>query len=457
MDNQDKNPNPTPTQEQEQPKQTAVTPSEAHDLDKYTDTLQETESYGYYSEAEKLLKPIPYAKKNRKKYVFATGYAAFYHFISFILGVATIFLITKLLIDEDNPITFLFSALIYLILVAILGGLELFKSSSSVDFFKAIAKEETPTTGAKAGMFGTFVLSVIISAIGGGFLSLELNDKTLSIQNTSQIETDSLKSLYSSQIAAYDSSINSAQKTLIRYKTGWRANVARTDLEKATASKNEILDKLDGKLTTSQKLSETKILLADKENFDLALLVGFIVFFLESFCILAYKYKFIYLRNCEREGVNFGILQKKNVSHHTKNNDFDINEITESIKDLFKNLSNSIQNQVNNTESFQNKAYSRQGAGFQTYSSEYKTESKRNPIGFEYAQRKDDDRSNVHRNNDDRNTVNVGSEKARKRKCKNCNTEFEYKHWNKQYCSDTCRIEFWENSTGQKLKFSKKS
>ncbi len=454
MANQDKNPNPTP---QEQPKKTAVTPSEAHDLDKYTDTLEETEQYGYYSEAEKLLKPIPYAKKNRKKYVFATGYAAFYHFISFILGVATIFLITKLLIDEDNPITFLFSALIYIILVAILGGLELFKSNASTDVFKAIAKEETPTTGAKFGMFGTFVLSVIISAIGGGFLSIELNDKTDSIQNTSQIETDSLKNLYSSQIAAYDSSMNSAQKTLIRYKTGWRANTARADLEKATAAKNEILDKLDGKLTTSQKISDAKILLADKENFDLSLLVGFIVFFLECFCILAYRYKFIYLRNCEREGVNFGILQKKNALDDRKNNDFDMNDITESIKDLFKNLSSSIQNQATQTFSEPNKAYSRQSAGFHTYSSEYKTESKRNPIGFDYTQRKDNDRSNVHRNNDDRNTVTVGSEKQRKRKCKYCNTEFEYKHWNKTYCNDECRGLMWEQKTGQKLKFNTKS
>ena len=141
-------------------------------------------------------------------------------------------------------------------------------------------------------------------------MSIELNDKTDSIQNTNQIESDSLKNLYGLQLAAYDSSINSSQKTLIKNKTGWRANNARADLEKATAAKNEILNKLDGKLTTSQKLSETKILLADEENYKLASIVGFIVFILKCFSILAYRYKFLYLRNCEREGVNFGLKRK---------------------------------------------------------------------------------------------------------------------------------------------------
>ena len=121
---------------------------------------------------------------------------------------------------------------------------------------------------------------------GSGSDPRTLNDKTLSIENQTQVERDSLTNLYSSQIAAYDSSINSAQKTLIRYKTGWRANIARADLEKATADKNEVLNKLDGKLTASEKLSETRILLAESDNLDLALLVGFVVFILEIICLL---------------------------------------------------------------------------------------------------------------------------------------------------------------------------
>ena len=452
---QDKNPNSTPPtkEQQEQPKQTAVTPNEAHDLDKYSDTLEQTANYGYYSEAEKLLKAVPYAKKNRKKYIFANGYASFYHVISFVLGIATVFLIAKLLINYDNPITFFFSTLIGIILIAVLAGLELFKSSSSTDVFKAIAKEETPTNSAKFGMFGTFVLSVIISSIGGGFLSIELNDKTISIQNTTKVEKDSLISLYSLQLAGYDSSINSSQKTLIKNKTGWRANVARQDLEKATENKNRILDKLEGKQTTIQKLSETKILLADEENYKLASIVGFIVFILECFSILAYRYKFLYLRNCEREGVNFGFLKKKNALSDRKNNDFDINDITESIKDLFKNLSTSIQNQANQTFAEPNKAYSRQTAGFQTYSEHQKQESKRNPIGFQYENNQNAQEDNAIRLTQSvkRNALETGN-----RYCLYCDKPYTYKVNHQKFCSKKCRMDNWEEEKGAKLKFNKK-
>ena len=66
--------------------------------------------------------------------------------------------------------------------------------------------------------------------------------------------------------------------------------------------------------------------------------------------------------------------------------------------------------------------------------------------------------------NDNRYTVTVRSEKdeqsnnnqieniSNTRTCKNCNTAFNYKHWNARYCSDNCRIESWEKRTGKKLK-----
>ncbi|NJN77197.1 MAG: hypothetical protein HC803_01775 [Saprospiraceae bacterium] len=58
-------------------------------------------------------------------------------------------------------------------------------------------------------------------------------------------------------------------------------------------------------------------------------------------------------------------------------------------------------------------------------------------------------------------TVNVGSEKQANgqptRNCKNCGKPFVYKHWNKRFCSDECRIENWEKRTGKTLtKKSKK-
>ncbi len=50
----------------------------------------------------------------------------------------------------------------------------------------------------------------------------------------------------------------------------------------------------------------------------------------------------------------------------------------------------------------------------------------------------------------------LNDERNRQRKCKFCNEEFDYKHWNKQYCSDDCRIANWEKKTGEKLNIKTK-
>jgi predicted nucleic acid-binding Zn ribbon protein len=43
------------------------------------------------------------------------------------------------------------------------------------------------------------------------------------------------------------------------------------------------------------------------------------------------------------------------------------------------------------------------------------------------------------------------------RKCKHCGAEFTYKHWNKQYCSDECRISHWEQTTGKTFRIKNNS
>jgi hypothetical protein len=48
--------------------------------------------------------------------------------------------------------------------------------------------------------------------------------------------------------------------------------------------------------------------------------------------------------------------------------------------------------------------------------------------------------------NDDRTTVTIDSSL---RNCKHCEQPFTFKHWNKRYCSDDCRITAWKQRTGK--------
>ena len=53
------------------------------------------------------------------------------------------------------------------------------------------------------------------------------------------------------------------------------------------------------------------------------------------------------------------------------------------------------------------------------------------------------------------NDERIMKETNKKRTCKNCGNEFDYKHWNKQYCSDACRIDHWQKKTGKILKLKR--
>jgi hypothetical protein len=62
----------------------------------------------------------------------------------------------------------------------------------------------------------------------------------------------------------------------------------------------------------------------------------------------------------------------------------------------------------------------------------------------------------IQQNNGERNNGERRKLAANERTCKNCSSVFTYKHWNARYCSDTCRIENWENRTGRKLNKGRK-
>lgn len=68
----------------------------------------------------------------------------------------------------------------------------------------------------------------------------------------------------------------------------------------------------------------------------------------------------------------------------------------------------------------------------------------RRPIGFNPSGLSG---SNV--NNGDRyNGENYNQPKDRQRQCKNCRQTFTYKHWNKQYCSDECKLDYHAQQHG---------
>ena len=85
---------------------------------------------------------------------------------------------------------------------------------------------------------------------------------------------------------------------------------------------------------------------------------------------------------------------------------------------------------------------------------------KRKPIGFKSGSASDPDTgtgqqnapANDHRYNGHRYTVETKqadtAADSRQRQCRQCGQTFTYKHWNKQYCSDQCRLDFHATQHG---------
>lgn len=419
---------------------TVKSPEEIHQNDVFTETLNETAKKGYYLEAQKELTPKPYAERNRNLFSFSKLFATAYHFVSFILGVATVFLVSKAFYTgELTIINVLIAIIIGVLLIGLLVGLEMFKSHSATELYKASAKGETASKGAQFGLLGTFVVSVIISAVGGAFLTVEMNDKSKIIQTELATQSDSLKNMYSSQLEGYEMSINSAKTTLKKYQKGWRANNARTDLQAATEAKNNLLEKLDNRLNVETDKALQNTLNNAKEGKNTAFIVAFIVLILELITILCYRFKFIYLRNTEREGISFEVITK-NSSQKVSTNE-PLTEIAEILKQFLQNPTPNIQQVMPLT----------------TASPIQKS------IGFKYGQNTPNTNGTNIANdtrtaNSTRNTAVVTAKKNEtkikelgngNRECPTCQEAFVYKVWNHKFCSEKCRIKAWENKTGK--------
>ncbi len=418
---------------------TVKSPTEIHQNDVFTKNLNQTAQKGYYQEAQNELTPIPYAEKNRSLYIFSKGFVSVYHCISFLLGLASVFLIAKAFYTgEINVLTVAIAVLIGLLLSGLLVGLEMLKGQSATELFKALAKDEKSSVGSKFGLSFTFVLSVLFSAIGGAFLTVEMNDKSTIIQTELATQSDSLKNMYQSQLEGYEISINSSKETLKKHTKGWRANNARTDLQTALEAKNNLLEKLDNRLNVENEKALKNTLENAKEGQNTAFIVAFIVLVLELMTIICYRFRFIYLRNTEREGINFEIISKETIEPQTTPINEPLKELAEILKTF---ISQPITQEVN--------------TAVQPYT--IQTVQPQKSIGFQFG-------NDTRTANSSRNTAVVtAKEKDSKkelgngnRECPNCKEAFVYKVWNHTYCSEKCRIESWENKTGKTFKKGKK-
>jgi hypothetical protein len=408
-------------------------PSQIHTPNIYEQSLAETKAKGAYEQSIKELAPITYQQANKLNFQFAKGFALLYHFVSALLGLATVCMLAYLFSGIGSsgkyPELLIYGmfGLVFLILSALLIGIEVFKSSLAKSIFKKSAIGEKVASKSIIGLVVIMLFSIGISAIGGAILSYSLNDNSKQISQNYNVQSDSLRKLHEENLQAVNANIE-AYKANLNKGSYWAKYATRENLAKAVETRNQLLQVANSQISTIQTAKEKEINLNTGEGTKYGLISAIIILVLEILLILCYHYQYVYHANCEKEAVNFEILQPIQVSSQSQGK----KEITE-IKELLQNLLNG-----NNQ--------------FKLASNSVNPSS--NKVGFSFGANKNNNdlRNNDTRLNDLRKESNVIHEGTKV--CLHCGKAFYPKIHFQKYCIEECRIEAWEKKTGKK--FNKK-
>ncbi len=360
-------------------------PSESHSGDPFEQALNETKAKGYYEQAAQKLTPTTQAQKRRGSFKIIKSLKSFYHIVSFLLGLITAYLVGKTFAPNFDSIEMIAMAIIIgLFAVGIFYALEKMKAESA----QSIAQSKAIGDGASAmswiGLLTCTLASIVISATGGAYISATLQDKSTEITASANTEIDSIKSVFTEQINAYDLLISSSNETLKKHKTSWQAVTARKDLKEAQEQKTKLLELQTAALAEIKSDKKASLSVNDQDGTQNALIAGIIVLVLETLCIYGYFYEYSYYRFTLDEGVSFNIIPPMNVYHTT-------------------------QYQQPTLGSFQ-------------------AQNKSNPIGFN---------QNSNSNNPQASSQN--------HTCRNCNISLDNKRSDAVFCSDNCRIDNHRN------------
>ncbi len=369
-------------------------------------TVSKIRNTAIYDFAAEKLEPKPYAEQAKPLYLASKWFSNLYHFLSYIIAFFGLMLFAY-------PIESWFQRVaIGIIGTVLLLLIELAKSNTSHSVFSSIARKET---------VGKLFLSILILSTIFSFLVSVYSAKTAVFYaaTTSKItqnndalqnETDSLKNVFDARIAIIQNSLESSSATLKKYPTGWKANVARQDLEKANASLERVVAEKEKTLSLlSQQYAGT-----DKETTkagtETAIIVAVLFALFELLNILAYWFYYYYLSNC--------LLEKDLVLQKT---DSSVTNAIDAVKTFAVNTSAVI----GNTQP---------------------TAQHHNPIGFQLNTNKTQPIS----------TSQTATVTEGKRRCQNCNKPYVYKIHNQKFCSEQCRITKWKEKTGKSFKKGKK-
>ena len=437
-----------------------------HGENAYEASQRATAKTQAYLKAEAKLRHQTYAEKNYHPKEWTVKIRNGYPFASVILGGFIAFLAGDVFAQGLDTLMYGVTVLtIGILSLAVISLFEVFKYKAAIGVFGHQNYSLTPV------LVLFFGISVGISAGGGYLMSLRMNDQTADIQADFSHQTDSIKNQYGEMISAYNTQIESAKETLSKHKNKWLAHAARKDLQAAQAAKADLLQKIKTESSDLQGLEAEEITLADELNAHKAYVVVLLVVVFEILYLLSFGYEYRIERAIKTENRNHGLVKPQespvmsvssspplspSVSHLSFEQELILGLLGNNTNISTHNGQFGLGTSLTTSS---NKVGFRFGRNRTASKPKHYDDRKlknadngteNTDLATHYANRNNGESNYDESNYDDRNNDKRKSVDYSKpvRQCKHCGSDFNYKHWNKQYCSDDCKYEYHRKHNG---------
>ena len=385
-----------------------------HKENPYEKSAKDSELLGVYSDADELLKPKPLADDLKSINAILLAYIAFYSAFSVVSAAAIGYYGAEYVLTV-TPDLAIISAIAAALAGLVLAGInEKFKIFGLNRYFKA--RQAQRNASLMPLIIITAAISIVISAGGGALISYNLTDKTAEIQTNQFSQIDSINSVFDSQLTALQLASESAQNTLKQHKTGWRANIARQDLDKTAAKISDLQTQKAASLGTLQTVTTSAISQDTGKREKYAKISAGIVTVLE---LLFVGFHALYWSNIRK-------IKTEKENHISVDSGPAIQFI--------------------NPDTFANFGL----AGLQLQNQNFagiSGQTNHRPIGF---------KTPIKTQSVNTQSVNTQSVTTGNRTCKHCNQLYTYGHAAQKYCAESCRIAAWELRTGRTVNKAKK-
>ncbi|EAY29472.1 hypothetical protein [Microscilla marina] len=271
-----------------------------------------------YSNASSRLQDRPYALQKRVIYKVATVWNIMYHPFSFLLGVGSVLLFATTFSGQRSlgdvwsatTTTLVNIALVALGLLLLLISIEVIKASQANTVFRARAKKQHVSIANKAVLGVVMMSSILISGIGGMYVSYELGDKSRDVETSLQRAQDSIRLVYAQKIKQNDQVIQGLQRLQIN------PELRRWGLTKQESAQLRLAQAEKKRLALAQEKSLANIrnkygqIIKQNVSYTSATMfvVMIIVTLMELLNVWSYYFVWVYRKRVQDEGVQFGIL-----------------------------------------------------------------------------------------------------------------------------------------------------